>query len=81
MKVSPLSVLMFLSGTFILVISLHSIDLAWNMSNAPQCIDTNFLGTVQNKTEMYLKGFQGIIMGWSLLLGGYMLILYSSLPK
>lgn len=50
-------------GMIILVGGFHNIDLAWNMSNAPYCIDWNGF-VYQDKITLYLWGVKLILFSW-----------------
>lgn len=53
------AVIIFIAATVAMWASFHNIDLAWNIGNAPQCMDYN--GIIwQSKDEMYLNGLNGV---------------------
>lgn len=69
--IRTLSVALMLLGTFVLLISLHNIDLAFNMDSG--CIDVNYFNHIQTKQDGYLSGFQGILFSWFFFLGAFLL--------
>lgn len=69
--IRTLSVALMLTGTFVLMISLHNIDLAYNMDSG--CIDVNYFNHYQTKQDGYLSGFQGILVSWFFFLSAFLL--------
>ncbi len=55
-------IMVFILCSYMSGLMLHNIDLAWNINNAPNCIDTNAFGVRQNKVTMYVNAFSGLLV-------------------
>lgn len=71
----------FSLGTFIFCMSLHNIDLAWNMSESPYCLDTNSFGNIQDKHQMYINGFTNMITSYFFLFSSAIMFLYVNINR
>lgn len=66
--------MLFIVATFLFMIAIHEIDLSMNMSN--DCIDTNYLGVVKTKAEMYRHGFFCMMVSYLLFFLSFVLSNY-----
>ena len=57
-------------GVLIVALSLHSIDLGFNYKDSPGS-DINGVGISQSPFDMYLRGFEGVLLGLALIIVGF----------
>ena len=65
---------LFLFAVVIFGSSIHNIDLAWNASNASECMDTNGWGFAQSRAQMYLNGLAGAQISEVMMCAAFLLL-------
>jgi hypothetical protein len=64
-NITKISITLFILATALFFMSLHMVDTSFNIDSS--CFDRNFFGVEQSKTEMYQRGYMGLLTSFFIL--------------
>lgn len=67
-----LNMLLILGAIFLLLMSFHELDLAFNVKNN-DCIDTNLFGITKDSVTMHLQGLTELVLAVMFLIASLLL--------
>jgi len=71
MILKTIGLFVFIVGLFILMVSLHNIDIAYNMIHLNASIDTNWVGKPKTSNEIYVEAYGSCYVGIIFLIIGF----------
>lgn len=70
---TKLTTCIFILATALFFLSMHMVDTGFNIDST--CIDRNVFGFEQSKTEMYQRGYTGLLISFFLFAIAFLLII------